>query len=393
MKKKEKIKQNIIGRKFKDLNLQANIAPQIQKVVVSSKKEGIGLNGIRVILLLTANLKERQIRKYQTGQLQLFDENWFEVDNEVLYNVQLNFRFADLLPAGNRNIKTVIKGLDELQEFNQLIKFEREDKEGKRRRYQLKSSFISSYIMEEGKGIKITINKFWYRTLLNLTTRYNSFLKTAIFGLSEKSLIFYFYLKSLPLIKNKDIEEFEAALKELKLFKGLKGTILSTNNFLKIFDSKIKYKSHIEKDLLRPMRNELNKSMDLSFNWKWTDDDKKLILVAYDTKNALDQEVDKVVVDDYRLIRSAVNYRARKYELTKTHIILLIEIYIKYTYSLVLLATDKKPELRGKKGGEYYTQFQKLVVDYGKGREVENPYDIKGMRERLRNSFFKDESS
>lgn len=391
--KEEKIKQSIVGRKFKDLSLQANIAPQIQKVVISSKKKEIGLNGIRVILLLSANLKEKQIRKYQTGQLQLFDENWFEVDNDVLYNVQLNFRFADLLPAGNRNIESVKKGLDELQEFNQLIKFEREDKEGKKRNYQLKSSFISSYIMEEGKGIKITINKFWYRTLLNLTARYNSFLKSAIYGLSEKSLIFYFYLKSLPIIKNKDKEEFEEALKELKLFKGVKGTVLSTNKFLSIFDSKIKYKSHIEKDLLRPMRNELNKKMDLSFNWKWSDDDKKIILVAYDTKNTLEEKVDKVVVDDYRLIRSAVNYRARKYELSKTYVILLIEIYIKYTYAVVLLATDKKIALRGKKGREYFIVFQKLVEDYVKGEEVENPYDVNGIRKRLRNSFFKDESS
>lgn len=353
------IKEKINGVSYNELSTTANIAPEIQEIILRSKREALSFNAVKIILLLSANLKDRQFKRHSKKQLDLFDNEWFEVDNNIDYSVQLNFKFSDFLPRGNKNYSQVKNGIDELQEFNHTIEFQRTEEDGRVRNFKLKSAFISSYIMEEGNGFKITINNYWYRTLLNITHRFNPYLKSIIFNLNHNSLIFYFYLKTLPLINSDEYNDMMDKIGHHA--KKIKGTIIKQENFVKIFDSNRRYESDIRRKLLDPIRNDLNKFSDISFNYKF--EDRKIKIVTYEVGRV--QVAEKIIKnDEINKIRNALNYKVRKYELSKTDAYFLLELYIKYTYDVVFKASNKNRRLRGKTGKEYIIEYNKLMEDY-----------------------------
>lgn len=365
-----KIKEEIKGKSYNQLSTTANIAPEIQEIILKSKRQALSFNAVKIILLLSANLKDRQFKKHTKKQLDLFDNEWFEVDNNIDYSVQLNFKFSDFLPKGNKNYSQVKDGIDELQEFNHTIEFQRTEKEGRIRNFKLKSAFISSYIMEEGNGFKITINNYWFRTLLNITHRFNPYLKSIIFNLNHNSLIFYFYLKTLPIINSEDYNDMMDKIGHHA--KKIKGTIIKQENFVKIFDSNRRYESDIRRKLLDPIRNDLNKFSDISFNYKF--EDRKIKIVTYEVGKV--QVAEKLIKDDeINKIRNAMNYKVKKYLLSRVDAMFLLEIYVKYTYELVFKASNKNRRLRGKTGTEYINEYQKLMEDYVIVNNI-NPDDL-----------------
>lgn len=362
--KSVKVKETIKGKKYKHLPATGNISPEIQSIILKSKTKSLSFNAIRIILLLSANLKDRQFRKHKKKQLDLFDKEWFDVNNNIDYSVQLNFKFSDFLPPGSKNHSQVKKGIDELQEFNHTIEFTKIGKNNKERIFKLKSAFISSYIMEEGNGFKMTINNYWFRTLLNITERFNPFLKSIVFNLNHNSLIFYFYLKTLPYIDPKEYQDLVSKIGDLA--EKRKGTIISKENLLEIFNSNIKYNSDIKRKLLDPIRKDLNKQADISFNYKIEGDNIKL--VTYEVGRVKVEE--KLIDYENNRIRGALNYKVKRYKLDEMQAIKLIEIYLIFTYDIVLKASSRNKRLKGLIGDEYITEFYALMRDYIKKNNI-----------------------
>lgn len=384
------VKKEIKGKGFDKLPMVAMMAPQMMDFILQMKSLGFSANAIKVILILSANLKEQQNilrQKDKKRQLDLFDNEWMLVENNASYSVQFNFKFADFLPKGNKNYKQVKDGLDELQEFNHTLSFSKFDEaQGKMRHFKLKSALIQSYIMEEGNGFKMIINNFWYRALVNVSESFNSYFKGIVFDLNFNSTILYFYLKFLPYVKAKEYHELKEKIGLSA--KEIKGTQIKFENFVKLFNLDYKYESDIRRKLLEPIRNELNKFSDISFNYKI--EDGKIYIITYEMSSLA--VANKVIDVEENKIRNAINYKVKKYDMSKTDATFLIEVYIKYTYNVVLKATNKNKHLRGLTGTEYVSKFQELIEHYikvnGISLEKISYENMKEMRTTLRKGFY-----
>lgn len=215
-----------------------------------------------------------KFRDKHRNQLSLFDEEWFDVSNDKLMSVQVNFKYSDFLPRrSQRNTHYIREGLFELQDRPYLLEFEKKTNTGGIKKFRLRSALISQFLEEEGKGFKMVINNYWYRALLNVSDYYTPMIKESIFTLSQNALLFYIYINGLPQIKyQKDSERYSSIKKEFNIenLPLLRGTIISKDNFQKIFNANYKYDSHIQNKLLIPIQKEFSKTkMDKNFNYKF----------------------------------------------------------------------------------------------------------------------------
>lgn len=382
------IKEEIKGVGYEKLPAVGLLAPKMMDFILSMKELGFSINAIRIVLILSANMKEKQMLfrgKNKDIQLELFDNEWMDVDNDKAYSVQLNFKFKDFLPKGSKNYSLVRKGLDELQEKNFLLEFPKKEENGRIRKIQLKSAFISSYIMEEGNGFKMIINNFWYKALIDVSNSFNTYMKPIIFNLSYNSVLFYMYLKTLPFIKGKEYEELRTELGNA--LTPAKGTRIKKENFVKMFGADYIYNSDIKRKLIEPMISELNQVADLSSGYRIDDD--IITLVTYDmTSNAVENNL--INVEEAK-IKSALNYKLKNSGLDKNQAMYLLEIYLKYTYKVVFKATERKSILRGLKGQTYCDAFLQLVDAYVRKERIninEVGYqNINEMRSNLRKGY------
>lgn len=384
------IKQEIKGVGYEKLPTVALLAPKMLDFILSMKTMGFSKNALRVVLILSANLKEKHMQlrqKDKMKQLELFDSEWIDVDNDKSYSVQFSFKFSDFLPKGSKNYAQVRKGLDELQEKNYLIEFQKEDAKGKIKKYHLKSAFISSYLMEEGNGFKMIINNFWYRTLIDVTYSFNSYIKPIIFNLSASSTIFYMYLKKLDFIRPNDLEFHESLIKEYNLSGQVKGTRMKKETFRELFGLSYKYDNDLKREALDLWRSELNQYADLSFGYRM--DDKYIYLITYEpTKNLIENNL--VNVEEAK-IRSAVTYKMKNKSLGLEEVTYLVEIYLKYTYSVVFKATERKTALKDLKGQAYIDMFLALVESHVRAKAIDITKiaypNTKEMRTALRKGY------
>lgn len=392
------IKEDYIGKKYNDLPIQASLSPEINKFVYMMKALGFSINAIRIVIILSANLYEQQNpfkdKKRKSEQLDLFDDEWMSVDNDKSFAVQLRFKFSDFLPEGSKNTKLIKKALDELQEKSHLLEFTRIDKSGKERNMKLKSALISAYILEEGYGFKIIINNFWYRALINVSKRFNKFSKSIIFNLNENAMIMYFYLLTLDYIKENEKIYYSSILSSsnnLPILKSnkLRGTKKNKNDFQSLFLTNHKYDSKIKEKLLEPLRAELNKNADVSFNYKI--EGSNVILVAYNvTKNEIEQNIHGI--EEIKILK-AINNIISKRKLDKIQTFMILEMYLKYTYSIIAESTHRKSILRGKTGQEFVDTFDSLIKVYLKRgsnfgkNESYNEEEVIKLRNKLRNKI------
>ncbi|RYY06900.1 MAG: hypothetical protein EOP43_04910, partial [Sphingobacteriaceae bacterium] len=364
------IKQEIQGVGYEKLPTVALLAPKMQDFILSMNSMGFSEKAIRIVLILSANLKEKQMQLRKADklkQLELFDNEWIDVDNDKTYSVQFKFKFSDFLPKGSKNYYLVRKGLDELQEKNYLIEFQKEAPNGKIKKYQLKSAFISSYLMEEGNGFKMIINNFWYRTLIDVTYSFNSYIKPIIFNLGSGSTIFYMYLKKLNFIKPHDIQFYESLITEHNLSGQTKGTRMKKETFKETFNLTWEYDSDLKRKVLDAWRSELNKFADLSFAYRM--DDKYIYLITYEpTKNLIENNL--IDIEEAK-IRSAINYKMKNKNLGFGEITYLLEIYLKYTYSVVFKATERKTVLKDIQGQNYIDMLLVLVESHVKANKID----------------------
>lgn len=358
------IKEVIKGIGYDKLPAVGYIAPKIEEYILQMRNEGCSINAARIVLILSANLKEKQrlfIGKDKSQQLDLFDNEWLDVNNNKSFSVQLNFKFKDFLPKGSKNYALVRKGLDELQERNQLLIFQRENDKGEMKEVRLKSALISSYLMEEGNGFKMIINNFWFKALIQVEDHYNKFIKNIIFNLSYNSLLFYMYLQTLKEIQSKDIKNYDLIIHELgALIEKPKGTRMKKDTFREKFGIDYKYDSDLKRKVLDVWRSELNNNTDLSFGYSI--DDTYITIVTYVPKKTL-IESDLIEIEENK-IKAAINYKFKNNQLDSTQLLVLLEVYLKYTYQVVFKATERKPALRGLKGEAYVEMFKQVVASY-----------------------------
>lgn len=378
------IKEKLQTVRTEKLPKVALIAPTMINFFVQMKKLGYSHNASRIVLTLSANIKAQQMlmrSKTTPNQLNLFDEEWMEVDDNKSMAVQLTFKYKDFLPQGSKNYDQVKSALDELQEKSWLIQFEK-NTDGRVRKYQLKSALISSYLAEEGNGFKLTINNYWYRALVNISESFNSFDTSLIYKLSFNAIIFYMYLKTLPIIKAAQYTEIMG--KTAGLIVAAKGTKVKNENFLQMFQSNYIYESDIKRKILDPIIAELDNNADISAGYKF--DNGCICLATYDPGASM---ISKHVNVEENKIKKAVNYKVSNNDLNGTQAIMMLEIYLKYTYDLVFKATQRKTILRGLKGQLYCDAF-KIVVEkeFSKTTNFKGYEDITSMRSNLRKKYF-----
>lgn len=376
MKKNEIIKEEIIGVGYKKLPDFPILTPQVTDFILAFKEIGLSLNAIRIVLILSANLKEKQMKfrgKDKEQQLNLFDDEWLNVQNDALYSLQLKFKIKDFLQNGNNNYKPIYDALNELAEKSYLVKFDKVDANGKIRKFKLKSALISSYLMEEGNGygIKMIINNYWYRILIDVSKSFNHFSKEIIYALNERALNFYIYLKTLPDIAKHSTKEEEERYEEVKRIIGLhewlpKGTRLRKDTFREKFQIKAKYDSQIKRDYLDVWRAELNKT-DLSFGYHI--DEKYITIVTYKpTKVAIDKKLMNV---DEAKIKKAIAYRVQKHRLSNVNAVMLSELYLKYTYDIVFKALGKNRGLKNYQGSDFTIYATHIVAEFVKANRID----------------------
>lgn len=376
MEEKKIIKEELMGVGYKKLPSFPVLTPQVTDFILAFKEIGLSLNAIRIVLILSANLKEKQMKfrgKDKEHQLSLFDDEWMSVENDTSYSLQLKFKIKDFLQEGNNNYKPIYEALNELTEKSYLVKFDRIDKNGKVRKFKLKSALISSYLMEEGNGygIKMTINNYWYRVLIDVSKSFNHFSKEIIFGLNERALNFYIYLKTLPDIAKHTTEEEKEIYEEVKRIIGLhewlpKGTRIRKDTFRDKFQINAKYDSQIKRDYLDVWRSELNKT-DLSFGYHI--DEKYITIVTYKpTKIAIDKKLMNV---DEAKIKKAIAYRVQKHQLSNVNAVMLLELYLKYTYDVVFNALGKNRELKKHQGSDFTIYATHIVAEYVKANRID----------------------
>lgn len=383
------VKKELTGNNLDYLPAYFNVPRKITDIILDAKQNNVTLLGIRFLCILIGNIAEEQFRKKNKEQLSLFDDEWFLVDNDILYTVQLSFKFANFLPKGNKNYSQVKKGLKELRNLSYTLSYSIPDSKNKMRHFELESSLISSFLLEKNNGFKITIDKYWYRMFINLTEgNYNPIFKNIANIKSLNSILMYFFIKKLPYIKNSEYSFYKELNSnkpyEIERFKGTKKNL---NDFLAIFNLSFNYKSQIIRDFLDPARLEMNNTLDYSFNYCF--EKNNIIIVGYPVDKTL--ILNKFTAPKTSKIKNAISFKGKKYSLTKEQITMLVEIYLKYSYSLVLKATDKKKELRGLTGEVYFSTFCEVINKYVLYNKLnlssyvtETPEEIHSLRKEIR---------
>ena len=358
-------KKEIIGKKTEDLPIKAMIAPKMQDFLFEMKKLGFSLSAVRFVLIISANLKEEQElfrgeKEDVSRQLTLFDNDWMDLNKNISLSKTFSFNYSNFMKKGSKNQESIKEAIRELQSKNYRISFVKIDEKGNERLLTLESSFIGAYIHGDGSKFKIEINNFWYKALVDVSVSFNDYLKSMVFDLGQNALILYFYLRHLPVIRESN-PVYESLKKESGLIgKVVRGTGIKYSNFVQLFCLNYTKESDIRRRILDPIRNELNKFSDFSFNYKFSDN--KIYLITYEMSSAL--VGNGLVGFDVNRIKQAIEYKILKYEMDEKNIYFLIEIYLKYTYDIVLKATNKNRTLVGKKGEEYIILFQRRIEEY-----------------------------
>lgn len=399
---KKEIDEQMVKEKIdrmKSVSQIGAVSRGIQDIFISSPKNEMTLGAIRVIGHIVTCLRNKQIKrgsKEVHNQLSLFDDYWFDVENEkTIFSVQMSFLWKDFLPEGNRNYNGIREGVRDLMKFVQELRFERENpKTGKMKKYRAYVPFINGFIEEEEVGFKISIPNYWYRLIVNLSLGYNQYVRDIFLKVSSVNAIsFYFYLKTLKKIESFSAEEKEILKEFPKSIPYNRGTIKNIFELYKMFKIKKMYFSDFERDYLKPIRDELYKKTDISFNYKLVGEN--LYIVTYESSAVL---IEKGIYDsDTNKIRVAIKNKAQKYKLTKLEVIFLIELYLKYTYDIVYKATARKKEINefAKKENGTGSELLNILEDLCKKFVVENEVSFyktekhsKGIEKVLLNESF-----
>ena len=223
--KKKEVKETLSVVPFNKISEKGYITPIIRDYLLSNYKEPffsetpfnsetfifkddeiqkdkrtacLSVHAIRIVLILSFLLKEKHRKMMQDiNQLSLFDHEWFNMENDTVLSVHVKFKYSDFLPKNSKDYSRVRNAIEELYSRKFIVDYPMVVG-NKVRRVRASRSLISDYIMDE-ENMKLVINNYWYRSLVNISKSYYiSLNKEAIFNLSERSLLFYIYLNTLP---------------------------------------------------------------------------------------------------------------------------------------------------------------------------------------------------
>jgi len=316
------------------------ISKNITQVILTSKQEGLSINGIRSILVIITALKNKQLFKKE--QLSLFDKDFGDITKTNDSTVQFCFYWKDFLPEGSKNYKKAEEGLVELTTYGGRHSFVNEEGSPIR----IYSSIISDLtVNEKQKGVRFNMNIAWYRLFLEITN-YNKFSNKVIFEISSvNAMTWYFFLKTLPLNtgSGKPIDTYK----------------FSMQNINEKFNTDYTYWGKIKEKLLDPIRKTLNQKADISFNYKIEKD------ILYVTTYALSPAV-PVTYENEDELKTArtVKYQRKKYDLTPEDCIILNSLYKKYSYDDVYKAINRQKSLSKLLGRKYVEEVGKLIIIY-----------------------------
>lgn len=343
----------------------------------------LSIHAIRVVLILSFLLRERHIRMMKDeNQISLFDSEWFNTENDTILAVQVRFRYSDFLPKGCKDNNLIREALEELYSKRWIVQYPMIIG-GRVRKVLASRGLISDFVVDDN-GMKLIINNYWYRSLINISKSYYINLnKEAIFSLSERTLLFYIYMNTLPFISKETDTEGRKAIQEfvkklgINSITSLRGTIISKENFLMKFaasedaasNERYKYNSNIEDNFLKPFKKELAKNkLDKNFNYKF-DEKGNIIIVVFEM---ISYEVRKeLITNEQAELKATISYIKKYRELSNFETICIAEKFLLFSYNTIMKATQNKKALRGLKGKQYTTVFTGLIDKYVEANKKE----------------------
>ncbi len=332
---KNNIKEIIIKKSGDSIPPVSNLPKKLNgwvDLALRRDTQKLSIHALRIPFVLLSIIKNRQLRNQ--SQLQLFDEDWFDVTKETMNSIQFNVLLKDFLPKGSKNYRHVIAGFDELVKYVTKEEFILENGNV----VTLTSSVIGNFIHNKNaKGVKFDMNSYWYKVFLDISRTYNQIPIDTIFNISElNSFQWYLYLKKIQ---------------------GT-GTTLLLDSVNDIFKTEHKYWSKVEERLLRPIKRELDENADLSFNYQINNN--KLYVVVYKTIASVPVLNN---LEDYK-IDKAVRFKEKKHALNEVQKAQLKNLYIKYGYNSVYNSTSRKKELLQLTGEKYLKELHKYLIAY-----------------------------
>ena len=343
----------------------------------------LSIHAIRVVLILSFLLRERHVRMMKDeNQISLFDSEWFNTENDTILAVQVRFRYSDFLPKGCKDNNLIREALEELYSKRWVVQYPMIIG-GRVRKVLASRGLISDFVVDDN-GMKLIINNYWYRSLINISKSYYINLnKEAIFSLSERTLLFYIYMNTLPFVSKETDTEGRKAIQEfvkklgIDSITSLRGTIISKENFLMKFaasedaisNERYKYNSNIEDNFLKPFKKELSKNqLDKNFNYKF-DEKGNIIIVVFEM---ISYEVRKeLITNEQAELKASISYIKKYRELSNFETICIANYFLQYSYNTIMKATQNKKALRGLKGKQYVIAFSSLINKYVEANKKE----------------------
>lgn len=312
------------------------LSQETSEFLVEAKKEKLGIYELRTIFLMLKRIKSDQIHK-DGEQLKLFEQGFVEKAGAIKFT----FFRKDFLSEKQSRVKyeTLLDALTRLSRYK-FGRYTLEDKDGNKTHY-IGGLIQQARVIEKSRKVEFSINAYFYSKLITILSYNKAMFEIAFKTESVATLSVYSWLLSLP--------------KE--------GTIKKLKDFKKQFQVNYEYESQVEQFFLIPIRTELNRIGNVSFNYSFEGDN--IRIARYETKKAVGTIYKKE--KDYRISKAIMAYKkARK--LSDENAAMLLIPYKQYGYDFVYIKTNRKTALKGLEGEEFVNKFWELCR---KGSESE----------------------
>jgi hypothetical protein len=304
----------------------------LNNVFFKNKEAGLSIHSLRILAVILLRLKNEQLRNKK--EVTLFENEWL-TEKEDSENMMMKFLLKDFIPDGSKNYSVVMQALDALA-ITRKVKYKNEEGED----IILTDNVLGYSYNSKKRGIHIKLRGYWLKFFIDLSKFSNEFPISMVFKLnSQNSISFYFWLKTVPLDANAP---------------------LTIENINSKFGTSFEFISRIETKLLKPLKDEFDRTSELSFNY--TIENNKAFIKPYETKNAVPEMYNQ---EDYSM-RKALIYKKKKYALSETEYSILEDMYIRYSYSVVHNSSVRKSKLVKLKGTVYIQELSELIKIYMK---------------------------
>lgn len=304
----------------------------LNNVFFKNKEAGLSIHSLRILAVILLRLKNEQLRNKK--KVTLFENEWL-TEKEDSENMMMKFLLKDFIPDGSKNYSVVMQALDALA-ITRKVKYKNEEGED----IILTDNVLGYSYNSKKRGIHIKLRGYWLKFFIDLSKFSNEFPISMVFKLnSQNSISFYFWLKTVPLDAN---------------------VPLTIENINSKFGTSFEFMSRIETKLLKPLKDEFDRTSELSFNY--TIENNKAFIKPYETKNAVPDMYNQ---EDYSM-RKALIYKKKKYDLSETEYSILEDMYIRYSYSVVHNSSVRKSKLVKLKGTGYIQELSELIKIYMK---------------------------